>query len=204
MTLVALQKSKLRKQLRAERSQWLGMQPGTVHSQLTEQVRTLFASGSYRSVFGFWPFGSEPDLRPWYRQLMADPEVTLALPAIRQARQRGGTAEMVFVAVSSEQQLAPREPYGILEPALGEAVDVDSRLSVADDRSLIVVPALAVDARGYRLGYGGGFYDRFLASSPASTTVATVFQPFFPRVLSVAPHDISVGYVATDLCCTRL
>lgn len=203
MTL-ALQKSKLRKQLRAERSQWLGTQPATVHNQLTEQVRTLFTKGGYRTVFGYWPFGSEPDLRPWYRQLMADPQVTLALPAIRHASHKDGTAEMVFVAVTSEQQLVSREPYGILEPDLEDGVGHLAASCSVDDGSLIVVPALAVDARGYRLGYGGGFYDRFLAQSQMSTTVATVFQPFFPRALSVAPHDISVGYVATDLCCTRL
>ncbi len=51
---------------------------------------------------------------------------------------------------------------------------------------LILVPALAVDKNGYRLGYGGGFYDRFLGSYPDINTITPIFSGF---VVDEIPHD---------------
>lgn len=51
---------------------------------------------------------------------------------------------------------------------------------------LIIVPALMIDVQNYRLGYGGGFYDRLLAENPDITTVSLLPREFF---ITELPHD---------------
>lgn len=84
--------------------------------------------------------------------------------------------------------------YGIPEPCHNmpkvEATEV----------SLILVPAIACDRRGYRLGYGGGFYDRLLGQ-PAWAQIPTVGIVFAEALLPqvpVAPWDRPLDMVCTD------
>ncbi len=89
----------------------------------------------------------------------------------------------------SEASLKPNR-WGILEPAGGRIVD----------RSLIdavIVPALAADQRGMRLGYGGGYYDAFLADLEV-VTVCPVFDACVYNCLQVEPHDIPVSILVTE------
>ena len=63
---------------------------------------------------------------------------------------------------------------------------------------LVIVPALAVDKENYRLGYGGGFYDRFLALYPKVTSITPIFKQFIFDVLPREKFDIPVTYVISD------
>lgn len=82
--------------------------------------------------------------------------------------------------------------FGVLAPA------PDSEELNADTIDLVLVPALAVDHRGHRLGYGRGFYDRLLTSIPAAATIALVHP--FQVVIEVAdmPGDVPVSWLATE------
>ena len=83
-------------------------------------------------------------------------------------------------------------PFGILEPAEGEPVPPDTL-------DLIVLPALAMDLSGRRLGYGGGYYDRFLRQFRTGIeTVAVVPDVLLVEALPLDPWDISVKSVCTD------
>jgi 5-formyltetrahydrofolate cyclo-ligase len=87
-----------------------------------------------------------------------------------------------------------REPPG---PRLGPAAVVAA--------SLVVVPALAVDRRGVRLGRGGGSYDRALARlGPATLIVAALYDGEFVPSLPVEEHDVRVHAVVTPSGLTRL
>ena len=68
-----------------------------------------------------------------------------------------GTHEMEFYEISSMDDLAP-QTFGVLEP-----VRERCRLLADFSGSVCLVPALAYDRAGYRLGYGAGYYDRFLS-----------------------------------------
>lgn len=68
----------------------------------------------------------------------------------------------------------------------------------AEILDLIFVPALAVDIDNYRLGYGGGYYDRFLKLVPHAVTVVPVCEKFVVEKLPVEAFDIPVDYVITD------
>lgn len=63
---------------------------------------------------------------------------------------------------------------------------------------LIIVPALGVDKEGFRLGYGGGFYDRFLAENNGITTLCPVFKEFVFEHLPHEIFDIQMDFVITD------
>lgn len=82
-------------------------------------------------------------------------------------------------------------PLGIREPA-GERLGVGAISSVA----LVLVPALAVDRRGLRLGRGGGYYDRTLPLvGPGATTAVPLHDDEFLDEIPAEPHDVAVGAV---------
>ncbi len=81
--------------------------------------------------------------------------------------------------------------FGILEPDGSDPVEPDSI-------TVVVVPAVAVDRSGVRLGFGGGFYDRALERRDAGTLlVAVVHDVQVADSLPVGPHDVGVDVVVT-------
>jgi 5-formyltetrahydrofolate cyclo-ligase len=69
---------------------------------------------------------------------------------------------------------------------------------VATEIDLIVVPGLAFDPSGYRIGYGAGLYDRALPAFPRSITVGIAFDFQVVMELPHQPHDVAVSLVVTD------
>lgn len=60
---------------------------------------------------------------------------------------------------------------------------------------LAIVPALMADKEGYRLGYGGGFYDRFLSANPHIKTIAPVAKELFVDKLPIDAFDVKINWV---------
>ncbi|ANE22787.1 hypothetical protein AAY81_06230 [Denitrobacterium detoxificans] len=108
------------------------------------------------TVFSFYSVGSEVDTHVIIERALSLGKV-VALP-----RCVPGSRSMEWYAIDSLEGLVPSS-YGIPEPApvVGRLVDPVARVD-----SLCIVPGLAFDARGYRLGYGGGYYDIFLSTFP--------------------------------------
>ena len=82
--------------------------------------------------------------------------------------------------------------YGIPEPL--------KSCKIVDYRSidLIITPGLAFTVRGERLGYGGGFYDRFMEHHRHTTSSALTYDRFILEELPVKEHDLPVDYVITE------
>lgn len=97
--------------------------------------------------------------------------------------------EMRFYILESEANLA-RGGFGVLEPT-----SLDN-LAVPTADSLCVVPALACDKNGYRLGYGKGYYDRYLTSFPGKTVCLCYKQNLMD--IPTNEWDIPVDIVLTD------
>lgn len=107
---------------------------------------------------------------------------------------------MDMIACGSPGELAV-SAMGIAEPVLRK----DSRrLPEKSPDLLAVVPALAFDRQGFRLGYGGGYYDRFLASA-GCVSVGLSLQALLADVLPHEPWDLAVTHVCTEegLQCTQ-
>lgn len=68
-----------------------------------------------------------------------------------------------------------------------------------DEVDLVIVPALAADDRGYRIGYGKGYYDRLLPRLPRAFRAAVVFDFELIAEVPERPYDVPVHAVATDL-----
>ena len=69
----------------------------------------------------------------------------------------------------------------------------------SDILDLIIVPALAVDYDGYRLGYGGGFYDRFLKTVQNAKTLTPICSEFIVKSLPHNNFDVKIDYIVSEL-----
>lgn len=83
-----------------------------------------------------------------------------------------------------------RHPWGFLEPAGGEALDPQAL-------DVVLVPGLLFDLKGYRLGRGGGYYDRFLAGLRA-LRIGLLFSPFLVPELPRDPWDLPMQILVSD------
>ena len=76
-----------------------------------------------------------------------------------------------------------------------------------DHRIVLLVPMLAFDRRGYRLGYGGGFYDRTMARLRETSDILSVGLAFSGQVrddLPVGPHDMRLDWIVTESAALRV
>jgi len=108
----------------------------------------------------------------------------LFLPRCRARGKEGGPGVMDFIQCSRLDMLVP-SAFGIPEPELSSKSRILAGEELFMPDTLIVVPALAFDSMGFRLGYGGGYYDRLLASS----SCPSVGLAFDELLLDELPHE---------------
>lgn len=99
--------------------------------------------------------------------------------------------EMVFRTFTQFNQLESVY-FGLLEPIKTVTKEVQ-----ANEIDLLIVPGLAYTEEGYRLGFGGGYYDRYLAGFNGNT-ISLAFQSQVVTELPIEDHDISVSKLITD------
>lgn len=104
-----------------------------------------------------------------------------------------GSRDMDFYYIESISHLRPRT-LNVPEP------DPDTCEKVTDfSDSVCILPGLAFDERGFRLGYGGGYYDRFLSGAYKNgTTVGICYSPCVRRELVNGRYDVPCDYLVTD------
>ncbi|NDL68149.1 5-formyltetrahydrofolate cyclo-ligase [Anaerotalea alkaliphila] len=173
------------------RREVLGIRKGMGASRLQEEsgllVRRILAEVCYQSagrilVYRSMPGEVQTDLL--IRTALADGKEVCCPRVLDKQR-------MEFYAIEGLEGFV-RSPFGVLEPA-GEGEP-----AVPDRNTLVVVPGLAFDPRGNRLGYGGGYYDRYLQAHPhrlAWIALAYDFQ-LFPEI-PAEPFDIPMDVVLT-------
>ena len=134
-------------------------------------------------VLLYAPVKSEADILPMAKEALRAGK-KIAFPRCTEP------GNMRFLTVSSPEELSPGR-YGIKEPPEGASPVLPTK------NSLCLVPGLAFDLSGNRLGYGGGYYDRFLAGFPgmaAGVAYGDFILPELPR----APHDRAVSLLFSD------
>ncbi|MBQ5634028.1 MAG: 5-formyltetrahydrofolate cyclo-ligase [Clostridia bacterium] len=104
------------------------------------------------------------------------------------------TLDFRFISSPDELELGA---YGIREPR------ADAERATLSDRTLCIVPALAVDADGYRLGYGKGYYDRFLSTFEGNAVVA-IHSSLVCERLPRNDTDIPIKTIITETGAIRL
>ncbi|QXM05333.1 5-formyltetrahydrofolate cyclo-ligase [Crassaminicella indica] len=104
------------------------------------------------------------------------------------------TKELILSKLLDPKKELKEGSYGILEPKEEYIRKVDKELL-----DLILVPGVAFDKRGYRIGYGGGYYDRFL--DKLSTNVPAIALAFDFQIVDKIPNDAfdyPVDYIITE------
>jgi len=158
----------------------------------------LLESGLLASVHGvvagYWPMRSEADPRP-VMVALKERSVTLALPALhRPAIHKPG------VAFSSEVLFRPWMPWEPLVPGgFGTLVPVPEAGVV--EPAVLLVPLLAFDRQGRRLGYGKGHYDRAIARLQAGAGVLTIGVAYAAQEVAevpTEPHDKALDAIVTE------
>lgn len=178
-------RSTLRREMRLRRRTLPAVRRQLATRAILRHFRSLPAYRRATHVALYWPADGEPDVR--------------ALAA--HARQAGKHLYLPVVAHGGAMSFAPWRPstalrrnrYGIPEPVGGR------RRNSAAQLDLVILPLVAFDARGHRIGMGGGYYDRALAGRrrrPFLAGAAFSFQQ--APVIPAQPWDVPLDIVVTE------
>lgn len=183
-------KQMLRRRILEERKALAADERAIRSERVCRHLRACDRLAAARTVMAFHPFGEEVDI----------------LPFVDEARRRGQEIWLPL-AIPSQRRLIPyrysgphmlkQGVYGIWEPdpALAEEADI-SRLDA------VLVPGVAFDRQGGRMGYGGGYYDRFLAALvPKPFLLGVGFAVQVVEQVPVEPHDIRLDALITEEGC---
>ncbi|MDB4946777.1 MAG: 5-formyltetrahydrofolate cyclo-ligase [Labilithrix sp.] len=180
-------KAELRKRLRGVRKTTPLEACEARSAKIVERLEAHPALASARAVALFWPIVArhEVDLRALDTSLRAR-GVRVAYPSID-----GDTGVMTFRFVDDLATEMIERGFGFEEPAADapEATVLD----------VIVVPAIAIDPVGHRIGYGAGYYDRTLPRfAPPATTIAIGYDWQLVAEVPALPEDVACGHIVTD------
>lgn len=176
--LLAEMKAEMRRVALARRA---ALDPAGAGAALAEVVLRDAPPPAGAIVAGFWPMGSEIDIRPLL-QALAQRGHRLALPV---TPRRGNP--LAFHRWGWDDPLAAG-PFGTRQPMSGEVLRPD----------LLLVPLLAFDRAGRRLGYGGGYYDRTLAALPEAIALGVAHAAQEMPEVPAGPEDRPLPCVATE------
>lgn len=174
-----MDKTTLRRHIREKKR---AMTPAQIEEKSALLAEKFAASEAYRqakTVYGYLPYNQEVRTVPVLEQALRDGK-RVAVPKCY-------GDEMRFIYMDDLSKV--EQGYaGIPEPiADGPVAD--------DDTALVLMPGLAFDPKGHRIGYGGGFYDRFLAKEPNHPTLALCYDFQMVEHLDTEEFDIPVDTV---------
>jgi 5-formyltetrahydrofolate cyclo-ligase len=132
-------------------------------------------------IAGFWPIGEEIDVRPLLHALHARGH-----PVVLPVTGRRGTPLAFRLWTPGDVLIAER--FGTVRPS-GPELRPD----------FLLIPLLAFDRRGHRLGYGAGYYDRTLATLPHAFALGCAYAAQEVDAVPAGPHDAPLDAVATEL-----
>lgn len=133
-----------------------------------------------RVIAAYWPMHGEPDLRPLFADWVAAGAV-LALPVVT------GRGEPLRFARHAPGDALRAGAYGIHEPAAADWVEPD----------IVIVPCVGFGPDGWRLGYGGGYYDRTLAGH-GGLLLGVAYDECELVGLRPEPHDVALSCIVTQ------
>lgn len=174
-----MDKKELRRQIREQKR---AMTPAQIEEKSLRLGELFFETEQYRNaktIYGYLPYNQEVRTAFMLERAIADGK-KVAVPKVY-------GEEMRFIYMT-DLSLVSCGYANIPEPiADGPVAD--------DPTALVLMPGLAFDPEGNRMGYGGGFYDKFLAKEPNHPTVALCYDFQILPHLETQAHDIPVDLV---------
>lgn len=177
-------KTKLRQRFIASRNDYSVKARLNHSTQICDVISRWDRISDFHKAFIFLSIESEPSIENLAKLI---PKLIFGAPFI------SGKRQMIFLKWRPED-FVKNNRWNIREPLPECAATLQP-----DAKTVAFVPALAIDRQGNRLGYGGGYYDTFLAKYPCITLVGTVFKEFVVNELPVDTWDIPMQYIATEL-----
>ena len=174
-----MDKQTLRAEIRAKKR---AMTPAQIEAASGRLAELLFAHPAYqaaKSLYGYLSYNQEVRTVPMLEQALRDGK-KVAVPKCY-------GDEMKFIYLDDLTKVA-KGYAGIPEPIADEPV-------AHDETALVLMPGLAFDPQGHRIGYGGGFYDKFLSREPNHPTLALCYDFQMLPHLDTEEHDIPVDTV---------
>ena len=174
-----MDKTELRREIRARKR---AMTEAEIEERSARLARLFFASRAYqnaKTIYGYLPYNQEVRTVPMLEQALRDGK-KVAVPKCY-------GDEMKFIYLDDLTKVA-KGYAGIPEPIADEPV-------AHDETALVLMPGLAFDPQGHRIGYGGGFYDRFLSREPDHPTVALCYDFQVMEKIETESFDIPVDVV---------
>lgn len=174
-----MDKRELRRQIREQKR---AMTPEEIESASQKLKEIFLETEQYRvakTVYGYLPYNQEVRTVPILEQALADGK-QVAVPKVY-------GDEMRFIYLNDLTRVAVSD-FGIPEP-------VEDGPVADDPTALVLMPGLAFDKEGHRIGYGGGFYDKFLAEEPEHPTIALCYTFQVVNELPTEEFDIPVDQV---------
>lgn len=181
MAVLQQHKTRLRQDLIAQRQALPSAQREAWNAAIGKHLHHLLEQQPAHTIGVFWPMRSEPDLRQLFEEWDAG-GIKLALPVVIDP-----ALPLKFLA------WAPGDP--LAKDAMGVWVPANASAEVHPD--LLLVPCVGYNSGKYRLGYGGGFYDRTLASTPRPRAIGVAYTCSRTE-FAVESHDIPLDAVVTE------
>ena len=179
---VIAQKKQLRAHFSALRASTDKVEKTALDAALCREIAAHPAFLACDTLLCYFPVRDEPDLTALY-QLARKRGKKTAFP-------RCVGTQMTFYTVDGEHELEPGR-FGIPTPPEGAPI------AVCDTRTLCIVPALSATTAGTRLGYGGGFYDRFLFGF-SGTALLPIYSKLICDALPCEETDQRIPYILTE------
>ena len=174
-----MNKQELRAVIRAQKRAMTEEMIVSKSEKLGERFAASELYKNAKSIYGYLPYNQEVRTVAMLEQALKDGK-RVAVPKCY-------GDEMRFIYLEDLSQVE-KGYCGIPEPIADEPV--------ADDQTaLVLMPGLAFDPQGHRMGYGGGFYDKFLEKEPEHPTLALCYAFQMMEHLETEAHDIPVDTV---------
>ena len=156
-------------------------QRAAADAAIAARLDAIVAGLAPMSVAGYWPMRGEPELIGAFTRWHAA-GIVVALPCVV-----GAEAPLQFLRWEPGMPMS-RGTFGTREPSHGEAVEP----------AVLLLPCVGFERRGYRLGYGGGYYDRTLAARPGVVTIGVAYDECELADFAPQPHDRPVDWLVTQ------
>lgn len=182
-------KPELRWQLKSRRQQLSAMEVKDLSEQIVQRCINVIPWKSVKSLHTYVPIAKEKEVDTWglLKYVWAEqPHIKTAVPYSRNPIHQSSALVTPSTEWLVDGLLMPR-------PKAAEILQVDYMFDV------VIVPMLGFDDRGHRLGYGNGWYDRFLALQDTAMSIGLSYAiGHVATGLPAEPHDVALHYIVSE------
>jgi len=147
-------------------------------SRICTNLLKVLSELNYETIALYSSFRKEADLSELFRVVVNDKKVVFPFISAK---------KMIFRRACSEKDFRPGK-FGIMEPMGEEEKKID----------LFILPAVAFDRNFYRLGYGGGYYDRYFSENSKTVLIGSVFDFQIVQDVFHEEHDVQADMIVSE------